>query len=91
MISAFSDVENALIAVKKLDEQEILSTEAVDHAQKAYNISGVQYKHGLVDYTTVLQTEAALLNNRNTQILTRLNRLIALTGLYKRPSESVLK
>lgn len=83
MISAFSDVENALIAVKKLDEQEILSTEAVDHAQKAYNISGVQYKNGLVDYTTVLQTEAALLNNRNTQILTRLNRLIALTGLYK--------
>lgn len=91
MISAFSDVENALIAVKKLDEQEILSTEAVDHAQKAYNISGVQYKNGLVDYTTVLQTEATLLNNRNTQILTRLNSLIALTGLYKRPSEAVLK
>lgn len=83
VISAFSDVENALIAVKKLDEQETLSTEAVNHAQKAYNISGVQYKNGLVDYTTVLQTEAALLNNRNTLIHTRLNRLIALTGLYK--------
>lgn len=83
IISAFMETENALIAVRELDEQEKFYADAVINAQKAYAISETQYRHGLVDYTTVLKTEEMLLNARNALIQARLNRFIAFTGLYK--------
>ncbi|HAK88315.1 MAG TPA: hypothetical protein DHV16_04760 [Nitrospiraceae bacterium] len=83
VVSAFTDTENALVAVRELGEQEKFYADAVINAQKAYDISETQYSHGLVDYTTVLKTEEALLNSRNAQIQARGNKLTALTGLYK--------
>jgi len=83
VISAFSDVENALIAVQKTTELEDAQRANVATARKAYEIAEAQLSGGTVDITTVLNTQKALFSAQDSLAQARLLHLQAVVGLYK--------
>lgn len=83
IISAFRDVEDALIAYKKTSEQEVLQHQAVTSARRAYEISEAQMKSGVIDLTTLLSVQRTLFTAEDAMAETRLARLLAVVSLYK--------
>jgi outer membrane protein, multidrug efflux system len=83
VLSAFSDVEKALVALSKLTLQERLEVEAVASARKAFEVSETQLRAGTVNLITVLQTQQTLLQNENTLMQVRLNKLLAVSSLFQ--------
>jgi NodT family efflux transporter outer membrane factor (OMF) lipoprotein len=83
IISGFTDVEHALIAVKDLAEQERLQAEAVATARRAYGLSEQQLRAGTVDITTVLNTQRTLFQEQDQLIIVRLTRLQAIVSLFQ--------
>lgn len=83
IISAFRDVEDALIAYKKTTEQEALQRQAVTSARKAYEISAAQLKSGVIDLTTLLSVQRTLFTAEDAMAEARLSRLLAVVSLYK--------
>jgi len=60
VISAFSNVENALVAAQQTLDQQLRQQEAVDRAQRAFQFAQTQMSAGVVNILTVLNTENAL-------------------------------
>ncbi|MDE2183281.1 MAG: efflux transporter outer membrane subunit [Alphaproteobacteria bacterium] len=83
VLNALSDVETQLGAVTALAEQERLTTEEVKNAAEAFRISELQYREGIVDLLTVLQSQQTLFNSQDTLIQIKLARLQAGVGLYR--------
>lgn len=83
VISAFSDVENALVATQKTAEQEADQTDTVAKARQAFEISEVQYRAGTVTLLTVLTTEAALFSAEDTLVQVRLAHMQAIVSLFQ--------
>ena len=83
VLSAFSDVEKALIALSQSTLQERLEVEAVASARKAFEVSETQLRAGTVNLITVLQTQQTLLTNENALAQVRLNKLLAASSLFQ--------
>jgi multidrug efflux system outer membrane protein len=83
VLSAFSDVENALTAYQKETEREQLQTRAVTAARQAFQLSEQRLREGTVDLVTVLVTQQALFNVQDTLAQVRLLRFQAVVGLYQ--------
>jgi NodT family efflux transporter outer membrane factor (OMF) lipoprotein len=83
VISAFSDVENALIAMRKTEEQLRLEEIAVTTARGSYEISVAQLRAGVVDLLTVLNTQSALFQAETTLAQVRLTRTQAIVQLFQ--------
>ena len=83
VLSAFSDVEKALVALSQSTLQERLEMEAVASARKAFDVSETQLRAGTVNLITVLQTQQTLLTNENALAQARLNKLLAASGLFQ--------
>ena len=83
VLSAFREVADALIALQKLEEQEQLLDGSLTLAERAYTISEIRYRQGLTDFTTLLTADKSRLEARNNRLQTRLDRLGAMTSLYK--------
>jgi outer membrane protein, multidrug efflux system len=83
VISAFGDVENALIATRKTDEQQVAQGDTVAKARRAFDISEAQYRGGTVTLLTVLNTENALFPAEDTLVQDRLARLQAIVSLFQ--------
>ena len=83
IISGFTDVERALIAVRLLAEQERLQTEAVATARRAYELSETQLRAGTIDITTVLNTQRTLFSEQDQLVVVRLTRLQAIVSLFQ--------
>ncbi len=83
IISAFQNVEDALIAVQKNAEQERAQRLAVQSARKAYEISQTQLQGGIIDVTTLLQVQQTLFTAENALALVRQSRLQAAVTLYQ--------
>jgi NodT family efflux transporter outer membrane factor (OMF) lipoprotein len=83
VISAFSDVENALVAMRKTEEQLRLEEEAVATAQRSYDISLAQLRAGVIDLLTVLNTQNALFQAETTLAQVRLARTQAIVQLFQ--------
>jgi len=83
VFNALSDVETALGSAASLAEQERLTREAVRNAAEAFRISELQYREGVVDLLTLLQTQQTLFQNQDTLIQIKLARLQASVGLYR--------
>src|SRR5205823_7499903 len=60
VISAFTDVERALVAVAQLADQERLQRAAVDEARRAYDLMKQRLDAGTIDITTLLQVQQTL-------------------------------
>jgi NodT family efflux transporter outer membrane factor (OMF) lipoprotein len=83
VLSAFADVEKALVALSQTIRQERLQAEAVANSRKAFEVSETQLRAGTVNLITVLQTQQTLLTAENTLAQVRLTKLLAASSLFQ--------
>lgn len=83
VLSAFADVEKALVALSQSTLQERLQIEAVANSRKAFEVSETQLRAGTVNLITVLQTQQTLLIAENTLAQVRLTKLLAASSLFQ--------
>jgi len=83
IVTAFADVEQALIAVTDSAELERLQVQALDAAQRAFDIAEIRLREGTVDLTTVLVAQQALFQAQDTRAQARLARLQASLSLFQ--------
>ena len=82
-LQAFQDAETYLVAVRYAAQQEDLERQAVKVAQQAEDIARAQLGAGVVDITTVLNTQTTLFTDQNALAQARLAHFQALINLYK--------
>jgi outer membrane protein, multidrug efflux system len=83
VLSAFTDVEKALVALAQFSRQEKLQADAVAASRKAFDVSETQFRGGTVNLLTVLQTQQTLFTAENTLVLVRLNKYLAASSLFQ--------
>jgi multidrug efflux system outer membrane protein len=83
VLSAFTDVEKALVALAQFTRQEKLQADAVAASRKAFDVSETQFREGTVNLLTVLQTEQTLFTAENTLVLVRLSKFRAASSLFQ--------
>jgi hypothetical protein len=83
VISAFLDVENALAAVKQTAATQTAQEKAQSTARNAYNLSQKQFEGGIIDITTVLNTQRSLFSAEDSFIQAKSSHLQAIIRLYK--------
>jgi multidrug efflux system outer membrane protein len=81
VISAFSDVENALTAVDQIGQQSELAREASRNADLAYRLAELRYRAGVVDFQTVLNAQNAAFSAQESVVQNQLARFTAVVGL----------
>ena len=83
VLTAFQDVDDALVAVRETGLQEELERRAVVVARRAYAISEAQLREGTVDLITVLNTQQTLFQAQDTYAQVRLANLQAVVSLFQ--------
>ena len=83
VLSAFSDVEQALIAVQQQATRERLQGEVVRAARQAFELSERRLREGTVDLITVLTTQQTLFQAQDTLAQVRFARLQAVVSLFQ--------
>ena len=83
VVTAFSDVDKALSALKLYAEQEELTRQSLAASRKAFQLSQDRLKQGVLDVVTLLQTEQTLFTTQDTLIQVRLLRFTEAIALYQ--------
>jgi outer membrane protein, multidrug efflux system len=83
VLSAFSNVEQALVALQKTTVQERLQQAVVDASRKAFEVAELQLRGGTVSLINVLQTQQTLFTAENTLVQVRLSRMLAAVSLFQ--------
>jgi NodT family efflux transporter outer membrane factor (OMF) lipoprotein len=83
VLSAFADVEKALVALQKYTLQERLQNEVVVNSRKAFDVAETQLRGGTVNLITVLQTQQTLFTAENNLVQVRLTKLLAASSLFQ--------
>ena len=83
VLSAFADVEKALIALQKFTLQERLQQDVVNASRQAFDVAEKQLNGGTVNLITVLQAEQTLFTAENNMVTVRLNKLLAASSLFQ--------
>lgn len=83
VISAFTDVEKALVGVQQLSRQEQLQRQAVAEARRAFDLSEARLRQGIIDLTALTQIQQTLFQQTDTLAVVRFNRLQAIVTLYQ--------
>jgi NodT family efflux transporter outer membrane factor (OMF) lipoprotein len=83
VVSAFSDVEDALAGVQQTAAEEVAQGYAEETALHAYQLSQKQLEGGIVDITTVLNVQRTLFAAQDALVQAKLQHLQAVVGLYK--------
>jgi NodT family efflux transporter outer membrane factor (OMF) lipoprotein len=83
VISAFTDVEKALIAVRETTLTESLQRDVVNSSRRAFKLSDQQLRAGTVNLVTLLQVEQTLFQAEDALAQARLARLQAVVSLYQ--------
>jgi multidrug efflux system outer membrane protein len=81
--SAFADVDNALVASQKLNEQLAAQQKLVDALATYSRLARLQYTGGYTSYSTVLQAEQALFPAELALAAVRSSLLASYVGIYK--------
>jgi outer membrane protein, multidrug efflux system len=82
VISAFSNVESALVAAQQTEEQQIRQQEAVTKARRAFQYAQTQMSAGTVNILTVLNTENALFSAQDELVQIQYLHLQSMVDLY---------
>jgi outer membrane protein, multidrug efflux system len=82
VLTAFSNVEGALVAAQQTAEQQKRQQAAVATAQRAYQFAQTQMSAGTVNILTVLNTENALFSAQDELVQINYLRLQALVDLF---------
>jgi multidrug efflux system outer membrane protein len=83
VISGFTDVDKALIAVRETALTERLQREVVNSSQRAFDLSDQQLRAGTVNLITLLQVEQTLFQAQDALAQAQLARLQAIVSLYQ--------
>lgn len=83
IVTAFSDVENALIASQQTANHERLQRLAVESARRAYQITQERLREGTIDVVTLLNTQTTLFQAQDQLVQVRLERFLAAVQLYQ--------
>ncbi|HQR11513.1 MAG TPA: efflux transporter outer membrane subunit [Casimicrobiaceae bacterium] len=81
--NAFADVENALVASSKLQEQLVAQERLVAALRDYSRLANLQYTGGYTSYSTVLQAEQSLFPAELTLATVRASVFSANVGIYK--------
>jgi multidrug efflux system outer membrane protein len=82
VISAFSNVESALVAAQQTQEQQSRQQEAVTKARRAFQFAQTQMSAGTVNILTVLNTENALFSAQDELVQIQYLHLQSMVDLY---------
>ena len=82
VISAFGNVEDALVSAQQTAEQLRRQQEAVATARHAYELTQAQFHAGVINILVVLSTETALFTAEDTLVQVKYSHLNALVALY---------
>jgi outer membrane protein, multidrug efflux system len=83
VLSAFSNVEQALIAVEQTTAQERIQENVVKASRRAFTLSEQQMNSGTVNMVTLLQVEQTLFTAEDQLVQVRLARLLAVVSLFQ--------
>jgi multidrug efflux system outer membrane protein len=83
ILSAFSNVEQALIAVEQTTVQERIQENVVKASRRAFTLSEQQMNSGTVNMVTLLQVEQTLFTAEDQLVQVRLARLLAVVSLFQ--------
>jgi outer membrane protein, multidrug efflux system len=82
VLTAFSNVESALVAARQTADQQELQRDAVAKARRAFEFAQAQMSAGTVNILTVLNTENALFSAQDVLVQVEYSHLQALIDLY---------
>ncbi|HEY0339161.1 MAG TPA: efflux transporter outer membrane subunit [Steroidobacteraceae bacterium] len=82
VISAFGNVEDALVSVQQTAEQLRREQQAVATARRAYELTQAQFHAGTINILIVLSTETALFTAQDTLVQVKYSHLNALVALF---------
>jgi multidrug efflux system outer membrane protein len=83
VVSAFSDVENALVSLQQQTTRERLQIDVVKSSREAFNISESRLREGTLDLVTLLNTQQTLFQAQDTLAQIRLARLLGVVSLFQ--------
>jgi NodT family efflux transporter outer membrane factor (OMF) lipoprotein len=83
IVSAFGDVEQALIAIADTAERERLQQQVVDSSRRAFDIAETRLREGTIDLVTELVTQQALFQAQDNLAIARLARMQAVLSLFQ--------
>jgi multidrug efflux system outer membrane protein len=83
VLTAFQEVEDALIAVQKTGEQRTALEQQVTALQSAYSLADFRYQGGRASYLDVLTAQRSLFDSELALARTRRVQLISVVQLYK--------
>jgi NodT family efflux transporter outer membrane factor (OMF) lipoprotein len=83
ILSAFSNVEQSLIAVQQTSAQERIQENVVKASRRAFTLSEQQMNSGTVNMVTLLQVEQTLFTAEDQLAQDRLARLLAAVSLFQ--------
>ncbi len=83
ILQSFTDVENALIAVRETAEHEARQREAVVASRRALDITEQRLREGTIDIVTLFNVQTTLFGNQDTLAVVRLQRFEATVSLYQ--------
>ena len=83
ILSAFADVEQALVAVSRSAQREALQAQVQESARNALRLAEIRYREGADDLLTVLEAQRTLFQAQDQLASIRLDRLAGAVALYK--------
>jgi NodT family efflux transporter outer membrane factor (OMF) lipoprotein len=83
VISAFTDVDTALMSVRETTQAVRLEGDVVSSSLRAFNLSEQQLRVGTVNLITLLQVQQTLFQAQDALALAQLARLQAIVSLYQ--------
>jgi multidrug efflux system outer membrane protein len=83
VVSAFADVDNALVSIRETNAKLRLQREVVAASRRAFQLSEQQLRAGTADIVTVLNTQVTLFQAEDVLWQAQLARLLAIVSLYQ--------
>lgn len=83
ILTALSDVENALIAIEQTMRHEKLQAQVVATAQRAQSITAERLREGTIDVVTLLNTQHTLFQAQDQLTQVRLQKVQAYVSLFQ--------
>jgi len=83
ILAAFADVENALVAASRNEQQEVLQGEVRTEAREALRLAEVRYRAGADDLLVVLDAQRTLFQAQDQLAQARLARLQTAVSTYR--------
>ncbi len=83
VLTALSDVENALVSLANSRRRVVILGAAVEDSRNALIFAQSQYRAGLIDFQTVLDSQRTLLSSQDSLAQAHADRATGLVQLYK--------